>query len=327
MDKVRIGIIGAGTIAKRHLGNLLALPNAQVTAIADLRLDQARALAEGCGARAYQEYREMLDRERLDGVYICVPPFAHGAPELAVIDRRLPFFVEKPISIDLAMAEEIAGRVAEHGLITAVGYHWRYLDTVERAREMLARNPARLVQGYWLDSTPPPAWWIKQPLSGGQMVEQTTHIFDLSRHLVGEVTRIYAAGARSERPGFPEADIWDVSTVTLHFASGALGTISSTCLLGWPHRVGLHLFGDGLAIELSEHEMMVDVGRGRPIEPAQGDPMLREDRDFVDAVQGQTSRIRVPYAEALKTQRLTATATRSVIEGRPLDVPSGAAHG
>ena len=70
-----------------------------------------------------------------------------------------------------------------------------------------------------------------------------------------------------------------------------------------------------MAIELSEFEMMIDVGQGRPMQPAQGDPFWREDRDFVDAVQGRENRIRSPYAEALKTHRITTTAALSVRQG------------
>ena len=319
MSETRIGFIGAGIIAKRHLGNLLGFDDVRVVAVADLDEGRAGEFAARCEGASYTAVEEMLDREALDAAYVCVPPFAHGAPEAALVERGLPFFVEKPVAVDLETAEGIARGVDRRGLVTATGYHWRYLDITERARELLDKTPARLALGYWLDFTPPPPWWTRQALSGGQFVEQTTHIFDLARLLVGDVTRVYAAGARTERPAFPEADIFDVSVATLHFASGALGTMASTCLLNWPHRVALHLFGEGLAIELSEFELMVDVGKGRPVRPAEGDPFVREDRDFVDAVQGKPNRIRAPYAEALKTHRLVTLAMRSAREGRPLD--------
>ena len=320
MAQTRIGFIGAGSIANRHLGNLLSFDDVRVAAIADVRLEQAQETAQRCDAHAYGDLTEMLERESLDACYICVPPFAHGAPEAAMIERDLPFFVEKPLAADFEAAAVIAREIDAHNLVTAVGYHWRYLDTTERARELLARNPAHLALGYWLDGTPPPRWWIKEGLSGGQMVEQTTHIFDLARVLVGDVTRVYAATEKIARPAFPEADVPVVSVATLHFASGALGTISSTCLLQWPHRIGLHLFGEGMALELSEFELMVDIGHGRPVQHAQGDPFAREDRDFVDAVQGKANRIRVPYAEALETHRLVTTAARAAHEGRVLDM-------
>ncbi len=319
MTKLRIGFIGTGTIAGRHLGNLLGFDDAAVVAAADPLLDRAEAFAGRAGrARAYADWRAMLDNEMLDALYICTPPFAHGAPELAALERGLPFFVEKPIAADLSTAEAIAQGVEESGLVTAVGYHWRYLDTTEEAQELLAKNPPRLVLGYWLDCTPPPLWWRREVESGGQMVEQTTHIFDLARVLAGEVGEVYALAARSERPEYPHADICDISTASLRFGSGAVGSIASTCLLRWRHRVELQLYCEGLAIELSEFDLMIDIGEGRPVRQAQGDPFIREDRDFLDAVQGHATRIRTPYADAVRTHRLATAAARSAREKRVL---------
>lgn len=331
MRPARVGFVGAGIIANRHAGVLLGFEDVRIVAAADPQKERAQELAARCGATAYADFHEMIGREDLDAVYICVPPFAHGAPEAAALDRGLPFFVEKPLAVELETAETIARRVAEKGLPTAVGYHWRYLDTVERAQELLSARPARLALGYWLDSTPPPAWWVKEAGSGGQMVEQTTHIFDLARLLVGDVQTVYAAGSRLDRPEFPDADVFDVSTAALQFASGALGSLASTCLLNWPHRIGLHLFSEGMAIELTEFELTIDVGKGRPVRHAEGDPFAREDRAFIDATQGKPNRIRAPYAEALETHRLTMTAAQSAREGRLLDVaheaPVSAARG
>lgn len=322
-DTTCIGFIGAGIIANRHLGTLLAFDDVRVVAVADPQGERAQEMAARCGGVAYTDAARMLDGEKFDALYICVPPFAHGAPEEAALAHGLPFFVEKPLAVDLATAERIAQGVEERGLITAVGYHWRYLDIIERAQALLRENPARLALGYWLDSTPPPGWWVHEAQSGGQMVEQTTHVFDLARLLVGDVTAVSAAAARTARPAFPDADIPDVSVATLHFASGALGTMASTCLLNWPHRIGLHLFCEGMAIELSEFDLIVDVGRGRPLQQALGDPFVREDRAFIDAVQGKPDRIRVPYREALETHRLVTTAARAAREGRTLPVRPG----
>ncbi|MEZ4869142.1 MAG: Gfo/Idh/MocA family oxidoreductase [Caldilineaceae bacterium] len=315
MDKVQVGFIGAGGIASRHLGDLLQFEDVQVVALADPAQARAQEQAARCGGRVYANYAEMLEQERLDALYICVPPFAHGELEQAALEHKLPFFVEKPLGLKLAAVQAIAQEITAQNLVTAVGYHWRYLDTTEEAQERLSKTPVRLALGYWLDFTPPPAWWRRDEQSGGQMIEQTTHIFDLARVLVGDVERIYAAGGRLERASYPDANVFDVSTATLHFASGALGSMSSTCLLNWPHRIGLHLFGEGLAIELTEFDIMIDVGQGRPVRRAEGDPFLREDRAFIDAVQGKPNRIRAPYAEALKTFALTVAATESAQSG------------
>lgn len=316
MAEVRIGFIGAGGIASRHIGNLLNFADVKIIAVADPVAERAGAQAQRCAAQAYSDYREMLAAAPLDALYICVPPFAHGALEMAAVAAKLPFFVEKPLAADWPTAAAIAQQVAEQQLITAVGYHWRYLDTTEEAQALLSTTPARLALGYWLDFTPPPVWWRHQHESGGQMVEQTTHIFDLARLLVGEVNAVYACGSHTQRPHLADADVLDVSTATLHFASGAVGTMHSTCLLTWPHRIGLQLYGEDLAIELSERELFVQRGQEKQQRPAQGDPFIREDRDFIDAVQGKTNRIRSPYAAALKTHQLTTAANQSAREGR-----------
>lgn len=318
MEQVRVGFIGAGGIASRHVGDLLQFADVKIVALADPAQERAQTQAQRCGAQVYGDYREMLDKTPLDALYICVPPFAHGDLELAALERHLPFFVEKPLATTWETAARIAQGVTEQNLTTAVGYHWRYLDTTEEAQSLLAKRPAGLALGYWLDFTPPPAWWWREAQSGGQMVEQTTHIFDLARLLVGEVEQVYAIGARRERAAFPGLDVCDVSVATLQFASGAIGNLASTCLLNWPHRIGLHLFSEGMAIEISEFELMIDVGQGRPVRRAEGDPFLREDRTFIDAVQGKPNQIRASYQEALKTHRLTTAAAQSIHAGRAL---------
>lgn len=324
MKKTRIGFIGAGGIAHRHLGVLEQFNDVEVVGFADPDFDRALQAATRFGARAHGDHRGLLDDPDLDAVYICVPPFAHGEAEQAVIARGLPFFVEKPLSLDLDVAEGVARSVETAGLVTGVGYHWRYLDTVEEARRHLAERPAQLVSGYWLDQTPPPQWWWKSDRSGGQVVEQTTHIIDLARYLVGEVTQVFGMAGHTERAAFPGLDVPTVSTASLRFASGAIGNLGSTCLLNWGHRVGLHLFGEGLALELGEREIMVDVGAGRPVQHSQLDPVWHEDRDFIDAVQGQANRIRCSYAEALKTHRVALAIAASAREGRVIDLPASA---
>ena len=190
-------MVGAGAVAARHVRTLLAMDGVELAAVADPALERAKELAAEAGAPAYPNHMELLAAERLDAVYICVPPFAHGAPELAVIDAGLPMFVEKPVAIDQETAAGIAARLAGRPLVTCTGYHWRWLDIFDRAAELLADRPARLVQCSWLDKVPPPPWWLRRDGSGGQTIEQTTHVLDTARGLAGEVTEVHAFGARA----------------------------------------------------------------------------------------------------------------------------------
>jgi predicted dehydrogenase len=318
MRKTRIGFVGAGGIAHRHFGVLATFKDVEIAGVADPDAGRAQAAAERTGGRAFPGHEAMLDQLDLDALYICVPPFAHGDPERAAIERRLPFLVEKPISLDKALTLEIDEAVRRTGLVTAVGYHWRYLDTVDEVRRLLAGNPAQLMSGYWLDQTPPPEWWWREDRSGGQIVEQATHVVDLARFLAGDVVEVFGMAGRRDRGDFPGLDVATVSTATLRFASGAIATLSATCLLRWAHRVGLHVFADTLAIEISDHDLMVDVGRGRPVRGAEGDPVWREDRAFIDAVRGGENRIRAPYAEAAQTHLVALAIAQSARCGSPV---------
>ena len=311
----RLGIIGAGGIAQRHLDILSGFADVHIAAVADPDAPRATALAQSVSASVYDSAEAMLKDLTLDAVFICVPPFAHGATERAVLAAGLPFFVEKPLAADLETAEAISKEVTEAGLITAVGYHWRYLDTLDTARRALGQKVPQLMQGFWLDQTPPPSWWGYQAQSGGQVIEQVTHLVDTLRVLAGGVTAVYAQGNHLPRDRFPDLNVPTASTATLTFASGAVATLASTCLLNWSHRIGLHLFAEGLAIELTDQEVMIDTGCGRHPTGAKGDPVWREDRDFIDAVRGLPNLIRTSYAEALETHRVAVAITRSMQTG------------
>ncbi|MDH2325821.1 glycosyltransferase [Cereibacter sp. SYSU M97828] len=314
----RLGFIGAGGIAHRHFGVLEQMEDVTIAAIADPDTARAEEAGKRFGAAVFADHAAMLEAADLDAVFICVPPFAHGEIERACIARGLPFFVEKPLSLDLTLAEEIAAEVDAAGLVTAVGYHWRYLDTVDAARAELARNPAHLMTGFWLDQTPPPQWWWREDGSGGQVVEQATHIIDLARFLAGDVTEVYGLAAIRPREDFDGLDVPTATTANLRFAGGAIANLSATCILRWNHRVGLHVFADALALEITDHDIMVDVGRGRPVRHAEGDPVWRQDRDFIEAVQGRENRIRCPYAEALETHRVALAISKSAASGQPV---------
>jgi myo-inositol 2-dehydrogenase/D-chiro-inositol 1-dehydrogenase len=359
-------MVGAGAVAARHARTLLAMDGVEVAGVADPALERARELADEIRAAAYPNHLELLDAERLDALYICVPPFAHGPPELAAIDAGLPFFVEKPVAIDEQTATSIATRLAGRPLVTCTGYHWRWLDIFDRAAELLADRPARLVQCSWLDKVPPPTWWLRRDGSGGQTIEQTTHVLDLARGLAGEVTEVHAFASRAAAPpvqqaapshltsrsagprtgrvadgakeggrlstasaeaALPGADIPDVSVASLRFASGAVGTVASTCLLPRLHRAGVQVVADGLSLELSETELLVEIDGRRTDYRADADARPRPDRDFVAAVRGGPDRIRVPWAEAYRTHLLACAITRSAEERRPLAVGNGDGHG
>jgi myo-inositol 2-dehydrogenase / D-chiro-inositol 1-dehydrogenase len=299
---VRIAMIGAGGVAARHARVLTRL-GARVVGVADPVPEAARRLAADCGAGAYPDADALLDAETVDAAYVCVPPFAHGGPERAVLARRLPLFVEKPLSADRDTAAALVPLVREAGVVTGTGYHWRCLDTVQEAAKLLAAAPARLVAGAWLDKVPPPPWWPRRNRSGGQVVEQLTHVVDLARLLVGEVEAVWGTGSRA--PGSP-GDADDATALAARFRSGAVGTFTASSLLPGKRRASLEtVSADGMRLELSEQALVIERPGAEPevVTPAV-DGHEAVDREFLEAVAGERAATRVPYEEAWATHRL-----------------------
>ncbi|WP_346622187.1 Gfo/Idh/MocA family oxidoreductase [Blastococcus montanus] len=329
MTPLRVACVGSGFIAGQHLRALAGLQDVEIVAVADTQPERAEETATRYGARPYGDGLTLLETEDLDAVWLCVPPFAHGALELAAIDRRLPFFVEKPLALDLPTAEKIGDRLDGTGLTTAVGYHWRHLDLVHRAPDFLAEQPAQLLTGYWLDKTPPVPWWSQRAYSGGQVVEQTTHIFDLARQFAGEVETV--AAVERSAPDGPEG-VPTAAAALLQFVSGAVGSISSARVLGWRHRVALQVVADGRVIELSErgltdHELRVITADGEETLRSEQNPIATENREFVDVLLGRVQQVRVPYEEALRTHALACAADRSARQGVPVRLTDGDVDG
>jgi myo-inositol 2-dehydrogenase/D-chiro-inositol 1-dehydrogenase len=316
VSRLKVGVVGTGFIAGRHLAALTASPDVEVVAVADPVRERAEAAAARCGARSHGDGLALLESEELDAVWLCVPPFAHGPLEAAAVARGLPFFVEKPLALDLAAAETIAAEVARAGLLTAVGYHWRHLEVVRRAAETVPAGRAQLVTGSWLDRTPAAPWWVRRSGSGGQVVEQATHVLDLARLLAGEVDLVSAA----ERPAGADGEVATAAVALLRFASGAVGSLSSTRVLGWRHAVGVQVVAEGRVVELAErsltdHELRVVTADGEEVSRSDEDPVAAEDREFVDVLLGRAAEVRVPYAEALRTHALACAVDRAAREG------------
>lgn len=312
---VRIGFIGTGGIANHHLNILPQIERAQLVAFADVVAERAQAAAARFKGHAYTDYRQMLDAEQLDAVYICLPPFAHGDPEHAVIEHRCHLFVEKPLSTSLAVAQDIAERIERAGLISCVGYNWRYLDLTDKAQEVLAGRRPALGIGYWIGGTPGVPWWRVKAQSGGQTVEQTTHIFDIARYLMGDVTAVYGAASKGLVTDLPGYDVEDASTVSLTFANGAVATILSSCIADQGYGAELHIITRGLTVKLRGDLTIEEPGK-TTIYKQGVNPYRRESELFLAAVEtGDPSAIRSPYHEGVKTLAVTLAANESFERG------------
>jgi myo-inositol 2-dehydrogenase/D-chiro-inositol 1-dehydrogenase len=302
---MKIAMIGSGGFAQAHLRVLSDMPEVEVVGHVSSARERREAAVRRWGGKAYASCEELLESERLDAAWITVPPAGHGSIEQCLIERNIPFFVEKPLSAERETGESIGRAVSEARLVAGVGYHWRAMDNLHEIRSLLAHHPAHLVIAAWHGSTPPRDWWQRQATSGGQMVEQATHLFDMARHLLGEARVLSATADRHEREAYPEMDVADTSTAVIAFDSGAKGVFTATCLLQGAEEVYVKFVCEGRLLTITREGVTVEHGKERRFVRQSESPIVRENQAFIAAVREEDdSLLFCSYDDALRTHRL-----------------------
>jgi myo-inositol 2-dehydrogenase / D-chiro-inositol 1-dehydrogenase len=326
---INIGFIGCGRNARGHMRSLAGVPGARIVGVCDVVPDLAQQAASETGAEAYTDFHALLRRDDLQAVYVSIPVFAHGEPELAIVERGLPLFVEKPVAIDMATARRVEKAISDAGLISCVGYQLRYRGSAEVARQLLSEEGAGttgiLHGAYWcgtgrqLGGT----WRTQMSGSGGQILEQATHVLDMMRFLTGEIDEVFAFVSRAilaEDYG----DSPDVHAVSLKFAGGAVGTLSATWALDpsdWTQANVIQI-GYGEKRLFWKIDALAVTANQQSEEP-QLPPDGNIDAVFVDAVRtGDSSKIRSDYAEGVRSLAVCLAINESAKTGRPVQVAS-----
>ena len=321
-SRLRLGFIGTGWITARHLAVLARLRRTELVGVVSRDLARAAAVATMWGGTGYDELTRMLDERSPDVAFVCLPPDRSPAACAELVRRGIPFLTEKPLGAVAADPERIGASLADAALVTAVGYQWRGLDFLPELRARLDAHPAHLLIARWTGPTPGPSWWRHVAESGGQVVEQATHLYDLARLLLGEGQVLAAASSRHPRPEFPDADVDDVATAVVRFPGGALGSFTSSCLMPSAD-VGFDLISESRrsTIRLADTPdgpswtLTLEDENATTIRTPARDPYEVQAEAFLDAVRDRDpGRVLSSYADALLTDRLTravVTATGS----------------
>jgi predicted dehydrogenase len=356
---LRIAFVGAGAAnfgggegPWDHASRLEKIPGLRAVGIADpdlARVEKRLRERTGpmwAGARAFADFRIMLDETKPQAVWIAVPPHCHGTTEtgkdleVECARRGVAMLIEKPLGGARPEAvRPVADAIAASGVLASVGYMFRYSRAIEKMKAILAETPGggRVFVGQYdcaYSRIVKPEWWDVRAM-GGPIVEQATHFVDLARYLLGDADRASvravaipgacAMGLLSDIPLLPDGRRMGAD-VPLKFrhprATAAVWMCQSGAVASLTHATLLHkekydtrleVWGDGLRVELADPygAPVLSVRRPGteateivPLEP--DDPYLAEDVAFVEAVRtGDASRIRSPYADALKTFELT----------------------
>jgi predicted dehydrogenase len=321
MDKVRVGFIGCGGIAQYHFGHMERTAKAQVVAVCDKVAERAQTAAARFKAKPYTVYAEMFEQEKLDAVFVCVEPSAHDGMEFMAIEKGCHLFVQKPMTLDMAYARKVRAALAKKGLVNAVGFQCRYVETLPRVKAWLDGEKLGMVSCFRLGGPPMVWWWRQRQHSGGQVIEQTIHNYDILRYLLGEAVSVTGMAREGIVTGIENYDTEDASSVTMQFKSGVVATMMTGCFSPDAFGAGDFLFysvegkltyGLGGNFKIQKKNITLD---GKPA----NDYGQECDETFLDAIlENDPSLVLSPYADACKTLELVIGATESMRQGGKL---------
>ncbi len=218
-----LALIGAGRIGAVHAASIAAEPDATLAVVADPVLGTAEALASAYGARAVLDAADVFADPAVDAVIVGSPTRFHVEHILAGVAAGKAVFVEKPIDLDLARADDCIRRLGDSATRVMVGFNRRFDPSTAELRRRVAGGEIGHLEQLTIvsrDPAPPPAAYLAG--SGGIFKDMTIHDFDTAASIMGRIEAVAVAGQHLDAI---VEDEWDAAVITLFGASGAIGTI------------------------------------------------------------------------------------------------------
>ena len=196
----KVGIVGAGIIAKPHKLAVIKHPEAELVAICDIVEEKAKELAQETQARVYTDYKEMAEKEELDAVILNLPHFLHMPVTVYFLDRKIAVLVEKPMANSVDECEKMAEAAKRNATVLAVAHPQRYYECYKELKRIIqdgrygklcSATETRNID-YFTDR---PAWFLKKETAGGGIVmNYCAHTLDKMFYLLDDtkITRICA---------------------------------------------------------------------------------------------------------------------------------------
>lgn len=232
---VRLAVIGAGLIGRRHAAAIRAADGVTLAAIAD-PAEAGRAYADTFPVRWFASLDEALDAGGIDGVILATPNQAHVEGGLACVRAALPTLIEKPIATAVADGRRLVEAAEAAGVPIATGHHRRHNPLIAKARDLI--DEGRLGTIVTVHGS---AWFMKpddyfdvewrRRKGAGPVFLNLIHDIDLLRHFCGPVAEVSAMESNRVRGN----EVEDSAVVLLRFASGVLGTVNvcDTAVAPW----------------------------------------------------------------------------------------------
>jgi predicted dehydrogenase len=245
-SKVRIAVVGAGQIGRRHIHFISGNPGCTLSAIVD-PAPAAADLAREKGAALCATLDELLAKDRPDGIVLATPNQLHVGQALQCVAARVPTLVEKPIADTLEGGIRVCEAAEAAGVPLLVGHHRRHSAIMQKAVEVVKGGELGTIvayvgmamfykaesEGYFDGGNA----WRREP-GGGPILLNMIHEIDNARSLCGEVACVQAFTSSATR-GFA---VEDTASIAFRFAGGALGTFmlsDAACSdRSWEHTSG-----------------------------------------------------------------------------------------
>ena len=333
MKALRTGIIGCGHFArKRHAPLLAALDQVQLVGFCDQVPESAllfnREFAAGCG-KVYDNCEDMFEELDLDLVFICLPPYAHGNEVELACRYGVHFLIEKPIALTMDLALAMAEHVRHSGVKSQVGFMYRHghaaLWLKRHIQDAGGVGQAFLSARYACNSLHS-WWWRDRSKSGGQLVEQVIHLFDLARFFLGEPVRVYSMQDNLFHRDVDDYTAEDASGTVVRFESGGIAVFAASngaIPNRWDYDLRVILPDLTADFEDANHAVFHHTRQAWPAATtvvAEKDMHLAETLDLLAAIREDRPPA-VPIEEGVRSLRLVLAAARSAAEDAPVDIP------
>ena len=230
MKRFQVGIIGCGNIYRMHAHPLSHMPETTLKAVCDILPDRARAAADLYGCAAYTDYKEMIAREELDAVHVCLPHYLHPETVVYALEQGLDVLTEKPMSIDYADALRMRAAASRTGRRLGVIFQNRYNPGSVLIRQALQDGRLGQIRGMrcevawrrdqtYYDSADWRGRWDTE--GGGVIINQAIHTLDLMRWLSGR--EVASASAAIAHRGATAVEVEDTAEGLIRFSDGLQG--------------------------------------------------------------------------------------------------------
>jgi predicted dehydrogenase len=240
IPSIGVGMLGYAFMGKAHANGYkklayMAWPPPLMPQLVVIAGRDEGAVSEAARRYGFQRYvtdwRELVADPEVQLFDNGGPNNLHAEPTIAAAEAGKHVICEKPLGRDAAESHEIWQRVEAAGVVHMCAFNYRFVPAVRLARELLEAGEVGEIhhfRGRYLQewgATDTEAWRFEKEAAGsGALGDLGTHVVDLARYLVGEVSSVAAIAATFQ----PGREVDDAFEAAVRFASGAVGTIEAT---------------------------------------------------------------------------------------------------